>query len=136
MADVYLDEDVWLQLADDLRLQGHAVVTYRDHRLRGASDALHLLTAAQEQRVLVTCNRRDFRLLHDAWHYWTAAWGVATQHAGIIVVDQTVPRQAHAVGVLALLAGNRPFQARLYEWRNGAGGAWYEFGQGRWTLLR
>ena len=130
MADVYFDEDVWLALAADFRAHNHDVATYRDYGLTRASDALHHLTATQQQRVLITFNREDYELLHDAWHYWTAAWNTSNQHSGIIVADQTVPRPVHAVSIHSLLSSDLPLANRLYEWRGGRNGGWYAISNG------
>ncbi len=135
MAGVYLDEDVWLPLAGDLRTQGHEVAIYRDHLPSPSSDALHLLTATQQGRILITFNRTAFRLLHAAWQYWTVAWGVAVEHAGIIVGDQTVPRATHAGTIHSLLTANLPFANQLYEWRGGTTGGWHAYGQRRSTPI-
>ena len=71
-----------------LRAFGHYVVATREVRLERAPDGAQVLTAAQRNLILVTHDRDDFTLLHDAWYRWAAAWGVSEHHAGILVVSQ------------------------------------------------
>lgn len=94
MADLYLDNDVSLRLAPLLRIAGHEVVTTRGLGVVTATDDAQLLTAAQDGWILVTPNRRDFRLLHDAWRTWAPAFGLALpSHPGILVLDPAPSRQ-------------------------------------------
>lgn len=88
MVRLYLDNDVKLPAALALQARGHDVVHVRDFGTFAASDDYHLLASARLNRVLVTCNRKDFILLHRAWLRWTAEWNVARQHAGILIVPQ------------------------------------------------
>ncbi|MGI8827950.1 MAG: DUF5615 family PIN-like protein [Chloroflexota bacterium] len=67
MAELYLDNDVSLRLAPLLRAAGHRVITTRELELADATDDAQLLTAAQQHWILITSNRGDFRLFHDAW---------------------------------------------------------------------
>ncbi len=86
MADLYLDHNVAAQLADLLQARGHTVQTVGSLGLAAASDDALLLLAAQDARIFVTHNWSDFRLLHDAWQRWSAAWGIAATHAGVLVI--------------------------------------------------
>lgn len=94
----YLDENVSHHLADELRLNGHAVTTTAGERRFGSSDAHQLLYAAERNWTIVTHNRGDFRLLHIAWHLWSWRWGRPQMHAGILVVQDA---RRHAPGELA-----------------------------------
>jgi predicted nuclease of predicted toxin-antitoxin system len=67
VASLYLDNDVPARLARELRRFGHTVTTTRARQLQRAGDERQLLTTAQQSEILVTCNREDFFLLHDAW---------------------------------------------------------------------
>ncbi len=91
MADFYIDADVSAALAPGLEFWGHIARTAYDLGLRHNSDDQHLLLAAQNSWIFVTCNRRDFILLHDACVRWTVAWQMPVQHAGILVVPQEPP---------------------------------------------
>ncbi len=64
---IYLDYNVDVQLAVDLRRRGFDVVHARDIDMARASDDEHLRRAAAQRRVVVTLDRRDFELLAKAW---------------------------------------------------------------------
>lgn len=88
MARLYLDNDIPLPAAIALQSRGHDVVHVHDFGTFAESDDYHLSAATRLHRVLVTCNHKDFRLLHHAWTRWTAEWNVDHQHGGILVVPQ------------------------------------------------
>ena len=115
MADLYLDEDVRRDAIVLLQGLGHAVVHARDYR-KGAKDDVQLLTAMRAGWILVTNNRSDFELLHDAWHHWSQEWGIARPHTGILVTRNTwLPeRLAHTIN--SFFATGRPATNRLYRW--------------------
>lgn len=79
----YLDENVPIAVAAQLRLRGIDVVTVRDLGLLGESDLNHLQRASAEERVLCT---------HDSDYLAMAFAGTA--HAGIIFGQQ----DAHGIG--------------------------------------
>lgn len=95
---------------------GHAVTTTDDLGLERATDELQLLTAAERGLILLTNNERDYVLLHDAWHRWSAAWGVAPMHAGIIVPKQAWPFERATTEVGRLLDSGVDFTNALYQW--------------------
>jgi predicted nuclease of predicted toxin-antitoxin system len=92
-ARFYLDEDVSLGLRDELRNVGHDAVHVRDLGTRGRPDSYHLLSASQDQRILIAHNRDDYLLLHDAWNRWSATWNVTQGHAGILCLPHMKPRE-------------------------------------------
>jgi hypothetical protein len=104
--DFYLDHDVAIELADDLRALGHQALTTRDQGAETARDFRQLLIAAQAHRVLVTHNRKDFRLLHGAWITWSEVWGVQAIHAGILILPHARP--AESARRLQAFAQNHP----------------------------
>ena len=121
MADFYLDNDVSLRLAPLLRSVGHRVTTTRELGLSGASDDAQLLTAAWNGWILITHNRRDFMMLHDAWRTWPAAFGLALPpHPGILVLDQALPNVLTNVvsGFLAGMPGES-WANDLFWWHRG-----------------
>lgn len=65
------------------------MVTAHELGLDAAPDGQQLLAAQSAQRILVSHNRKDFRLLHDAWYRWAEAWGVQPDHAGSLIVPHT-----------------------------------------------
>lgn len=88
MADLYLDNDVSVHLIPVLIARGHNVRHTRDLGMERAQDFRQLLFAAHQNRIFVSHNLRDYRLLHGAWRHWTAAWDRSDQHAGVLLLDQ------------------------------------------------
>ena len=115
MAALYLDEDVRHAATEALTRLGHQVTHANDHR-KGAKDDVQLLIAADAGWILVTCNRKDYVLLHDAWHHWSRRWSVAAEHAGILIVGNTWPAELIGARVHAFLAPPRQITNRLYRW--------------------
>jgi hypothetical protein len=116
VASFYTDHDVALQLAMLLRQHGHMAFTARDIGLERAGDHEHLLTAAQRGWILVTHNRQDFFLLHDAWRRWFPVFNVSAVHAGILVLPHGLPSQTVQRLEDFLLSG-LPLSNELYVWR-------------------
>jgi hypothetical protein len=75
-----LDEHLSPAIAHQLRGRGRDVVTAADVGFAGRDDAQLLSAAAGDRRAVVTCNIRDYRLLHAA--YLT----MSTFHYGIVLV--------------------------------------------------
>lgn len=88
MANFYIDNDVALEVAEFLSAVGHTAGTARAVGREGSTDEEQLLVASQGGRIFVTHSEHDFISLHDAWQRWSAAWGVAVQHAGVLIVPQ------------------------------------------------
>ena len=116
MASFYTDHDVALQVAVLLRAHGHMALTARAIGLERAGDHEHLLTAAQRGWILVTHNRQDFFLLHDAWRRWLQVLNVSVVHAGILILPHGLPRQTVQLLEDFLLSG-LPLSNELYVWR-------------------
>jgi hypothetical protein len=99
---------------------GHDASTVRDLEATRLTDDTHLLTAARERRVLVTHDRNDFTLLHDAWLTWPAAFGLALPpRPGIVVLDPA-PHDALFHALDAFLARTVPetWPNQLYRWHH------------------
>ena len=64
----------------------------------------------------MTCNRKDYVLLHDAWQHWSRRWGIQPEHAGILVVDNTWSSTIVAERVYAFFMAGQPIANRLYRW--------------------
>jgi hypothetical protein len=103
VAAFYIDKDVDVSLVPALVVLGHQATTTDELGFDQASDGRQLLAAAEHGWVLVTHNRRDFIVLHDAWRFWTATWGITLDHAGIVVL----PRSVHGRTWLAAYAAER-----------------------------
>ncbi len=123
MADLYIDHNVALHIAQALRRHGHNVATVPELRAERAKDDEQLLVAAQQGRILVTHDVKDFRLLHDAWRRWSRAWRIAPQHSGILIIPQA-PQwsfEQAAQEVDQFLRTGQPLPNELYEWRSTSG---------------
>ena len=79
----YLDENVPVQIANQLKSRGIDVVTVRDLNLLGEEDFNHLQNATKQERVLCT---------YDSDFLDMVAYGI--QHAGIVFGQQ----DAHYIG--------------------------------------
>ncbi|WP_162660556.1 DUF5615 family PIN-like protein [Tuwongella immobilis] len=99
MARLYSNENFPIPVVVALRLLGHDVVTIqeRGRASEAVSDPEVLQLATQENRAIVTFNRKDFYRLHAS----------NLKHAGIIVcvVDPDFDRLARAIHQEILIAG-------------------------------
>ncbi|HLY66059.1 MAG TPA: DUF5615 family PIN-like protein [Chloroflexota bacterium] len=113
MASFYLDHDVYQTLPAILKPLGHDAVTSLQLGQATARDPRQLLTAARQDRVLVTHNRKDYELLHEAW----ALWPAPLDHAGILIIPQqrwTVTQTAENIDGFIQLG--QPLVNQLYLW--------------------
>jgi hypothetical protein len=134
VAAFYLDHNVAQGTALALRRLGHRATTARDLRLDDAPDDEHLLLAAEQARILVSYNLKDFVLLHSAWLRWSHAWGIAPRHAGILLIPSPprLPSEQAARELSAFIAFARPLPNELYSLR--LPGTWYRWlSEGGWT---
>lgn len=124
----YLDQNVSHFLVAELEQRGHLVSTTTAERRVGAPDPHQLLYAAERNWTLVTHNRKDFWMLHDAWLRWSRRWGVRPRHAGIIVIqlyaDQSFSEIAENISNL-LTDPDSSLDTALYDWRRSTG--WVRF---------
>lgn len=135
MASIYLDNDISLRLAPWLQGAGHDIAAARDLGLEQADDNTQLLTAVRSARLLVTHNRRDFILLHEAWRRWPPALGlVLPPHPGILVLDQAAPEDlALAINSLLSVHTVGTLRGELFWWRSARGWTAWVVGGG-WTV--
>jgi hypothetical protein len=92
LARIYCDHNISHDIGPLLRFLGHDLIFSRDIGSTTFPDDVLLLSSVRDDRVFVTHNRRDFRMLHDAWVTWPAAFGLALPaHPGILVLDQVRP---------------------------------------------
>ena len=99
---------------------GHDVVTSPDLGMDGQDDDQHLLAAANDGRILVTHNGRDFIVLNPAWRHWSQAWNTPADHAGILIVPQAPHMQPDvAAGELDAIQSRESLinECWHYEWR-------------------
>jgi hypothetical protein len=68
--------------------------------------------------IVLTHNRADFTMLHDAWHLWAHAWRVNPKHAGIIVLEQVDPsRHAEVATLTHELCKQALLLNTLFDWK-------------------
>jgi hypothetical protein len=116
----HLDEDCQATaLASALREHGIDVVTTNEAGLAGVEDDTQLRHAAEQQRVLVTNNIRDFVPLHTRW-----LGEGRSPHAGIVVFGQQTLSIGETIRRLLNLSRTRtPEQMRnRLEWLSSWGG--------------
>jgi hypothetical protein len=90
LARLYLDHNVSLRAVPAILADGHDVVSTHDLGAALRPDDAQLLFAAQDGRIVVTLDRHDLTMLHDAWLSWPRAYDLALPpHSGILVVDST-----------------------------------------------
>lgn len=91
MARLFADENFPLPVVEELRAFGHDVLTIHETGKsgQGVSDQDVLDSAVDEQRAVLTLNRKHFMQLHRQ----------RPGHAGIIIctVDQNFVAQAHRI---------------------------------------
>lgn len=137
MVDFHLDSDVSLLLAPLLRNAGHTVATARQLGLATATDDAQLLAAVQHGRMLVTHNRGDFTLLHDAWRIWPTTFGLALPaHPGILALDHASPHLLfHAIDELIAATTASSRLNEMFWWRTRGDWSRRSVGAG-WTPFR
>ena len=79
---LYLDEDVSVFVAQLLRPHGFEILTTRETKNLGRSDAAQLEFAAAHQRTILTHNRCDYERLHEA------ALTEQRLHSGILIANR------------------------------------------------
>jgi hypothetical protein len=106
VATLYFDEDVSHKLGSLLRSAGHTVYTTHQHGRVETSDGNQLLFAGTNTWTLITHNRRDFELLHDAWLRWTSSWNLSSTHHGILIISQLVTLEDNATAIDTILSAH------------------------------
>ena len=125
MAHLYLDHNVARRVGSLLEGDGHDVLESRAINTERVPDDVLLLTTVRLGRIFVTHNRTDFRMLHDGWVTWPAAFGMALpSHPGILVLDSASP-EALASVIADFLNEARPedLADAVFWWRRRDG--WY-----------
>ena len=89
----YYDEDVSVDIAHNLQQRGFDVLITRDALRLTYDDNDQLAFAVEQQRAIITHNRRDFEMLHQTY------LDQAQLHMGIIIVKRR-PNDAHIVSKL------------------------------------
>ena len=89
----YCDEDVSVDIAHNLQQRGFDVLTTRDALRLTYDDNDQLAFAVEQQRAIITHNRRDFEVLHQTY------LDQERLHMGIIIVKRR-SNDAHIVSKL------------------------------------
>jgi hypothetical protein len=79
---LYLDHDISYRLAEQLRAQGYDAVGAWEVGNASLDDSAQLEYAANQGRVLVTCNTQDFVPHYLTW------WNAGRHHSGIVTSEQ------------------------------------------------
>src|SRR5262245_5782655 len=111
---IYLDDDsanhLLIQL---LKKDGHDVIAPADVGTSGVKDPIHFMFAIRNQRVLLTHNHADFRMLHEL------VLLVGGHHPGILTVrrDNDPKRDMNARAIVRairkLIKANAPIEDEL-----------------------
>lgn len=88
----FLDHDVPADLARMLRLKGHDVQVLDEVMPNTTDDLIALRYAVKEQRLVITCNRRDFLRLAKT-----------EPHIGMIILVRRRSRMAECASVFRFL---------------------------------
>lgn len=116
MANFYLDNDVPVQLGPELHTRGHHTLHTRSQPgMRKAKDGHQLAFAVEHGLIAVTCNRRDFLLLHYAWRTWMGRWCGALPHFGILLLPHGVSDVTLAQAIDAHVGSAAFSPNELYE---------------------
>ncbi len=116
MPILYLDEDVKYEIAHLLVASDRSLRTARDEGRLGASDPFQLIYAAEQGWTVVTCNRNDYHLLHDAWLLWSHRWAVTQVHAGILALDQGHPTTVMVEAISDFLRTAPSLVNAMFDW--------------------
>ena len=76
----YLDENVPIQVATQLKLRGIDVATVRDLGTLGASDHIHLVNATADDRVLCTNDSDFLQMVADGSEHSGIVFGQQSRH--------------------------------------------------------
>jgi len=95
-AEIYLDEDVSVLVADLLRSRGFHSTTTGDSGNLGSSDSDQLEYAVSQRMAMLPHNRVDFEILHQKYI------AEERRHWGIVVASRRYPHQI-VINILKLL---------------------------------
>lgn len=110
----FTDEDVHRAVAKQLRALGYDAVSTPEVGQRGLTDESHLIWAAAEARVILTCDVGDYARLHTEW------LTRGDRHAGLVVSAQRpigdLIRRLHSLGQALTLDDMRDRLEYLSNW--------------------
>ena len=103
MADLYADEQFPKVVVSKLRDLKHDVLTVQEAGKRGDSDRQVLEFATEQERAVITINRKDFIRLHKE----------SSNHGGIIACKQDHNWQRLTTNVEQAVIDNEPLKGKL-----------------------
>ncbi len=103
---LYLDEDVPLELARQLRLRGYDVLTTHEAGMSGKSDAEQLAFATAQGRAILTFDN-DYYELARQW------FRQGRSHGGILVSQEYHPNDMRTLVNLCLTLLDRETEASI-----------------------
>lgn len=123
MARLYLDEHMG-NFVDQLRAIGHDVLFGLEHGGQRRTDAWHFREAVEQDRILLTFDRGDFRWLHRLWTTLHTFHLVEKAHAGILAATRVVTPQDWLPELEPRLADPSSLVGRMFAWHPDTG-SWY-----------
>jgi hypothetical protein len=105
MARLYANENFPRRVVELLRQFGHDVLTVQeaDNAGQGINDEAVLTFATQQDRAVITINRRDFIRLH----------ALRPEHTGIVVCTQDADIEGQARRIHAIITGVETLRGQL-----------------------
>lgn len=104
MARFYLDENIDLSLCQLLIDYGHDVLTVLDASRSSDSDDAVLAFAIEDERIVVTHNRRHFKRLHKTHE---------GRHCGIVICTYDPDLDALALHIHEAITANEPVAGKM-----------------------
>ncbi|MDQ2784921.1 MAG: DUF5615 family PIN-like protein [Chloroflexota bacterium] len=117
-----LDENLSHTLVDRLIAAGHRADSVDLLGMKGSPDEELLWFAKTRGWVFVSVDK-DYLLLHRAFR----RWGIATLHAGILILPDRLPPSAFADALDIFASEGIPIADRLYIWETAQGGRWIHY---------
>ena len=116
----FLDEDMPLDLVTLLLTLGWDAIHAIPAKRRGFPDYQHLADAVRDDRMLITCNKRDLTELNGAWITWAASVTGGTglpPQSGIVLMPSGNKRLAPAMAAALTEFANRNISqtSRLFQ---------------------
>jgi hypothetical protein len=115
-AEFYVDHMVARRIVWLLRALGYLAVTTAELGRDRAKDPDQLLYAAQRNWIVLTHNRNDFEMLHEAWIRWSEAWNIEPVHSSILVTPPHLTARDTVANIEAIATSNQPITNQLYRY--------------------
>jgi hypothetical protein len=109
---LYADENVPSEVVTALRRQ-HDVAYANEMGRKGRRDVWHLRRAADEERVLLTLDFNDFRLLHRITTALRVVADMEVYHPGILTAARNVPSEDWVGAIQDLMGEEGSFEGRF-----------------------